>query len=467
MAQSRSVISRAQPRGRGTLEAMRRMHIVIGCLLLGSVAMPAFAQIGSDIDTTQLQYDEAQLLKKGPNAAVYMRRIADDRVRIRSQLTKDINDLLLPLQKEQDSQPAKAIDQQRQIVDDLTGRSNESAVDLNLLKDEERVYTGAVSGSGRFMITKSYPELLAKKVVLEEQVDLLSTALTAQQKRLSKLLSEERSTNIGVFVTILTYLLVVFLVLYVEHFIRTSLLVRIPHRGFRYTVTKIFTVVVYLSLLFWLAQRIYAEYPGFVTVFAVIGAAMIFMLQDGIKSLLGWFTYRGSLALGQRVTLGGYTGDVLDISILFTSILVSRSPGMEDSTQAGKIVRVPNSTLLSGSFINFNSTSDFENVEVPICIADPKQWARAYDILDEILQDEAAGYSKEAQRQMDKRMRGYYASQVSPSTRVYLEFTEKHQLCLLLCFPAPIGHRRAITTSIIRLVLERFEAESIRLADPV
>jgi len=108
---------------------------------------------------------------------------------------------------------------------------------------------------------------------------------------------------------------------------------------------------------------------------------MVFMLQDVIKSVLGWFTYKGALSLGQRVQLGGYTGDVLDINVLHTTLLASRPPDMEDVSIAGKVVRVPNVYLLTGALVNMSSTSDFENVEIPVHLAEPRQWERAKAIL--------------------------------------------------------------------------------------
>ncbi|MDD4319689.1 MAG: mechanosensitive ion channel [Candidatus Peribacteraceae bacterium] len=450
---------------------VRRIIFLCSCFFVAfSVAWPAAAQQDMRPDSARLEryYKEYLQATTPRNKEYYEGLIKSERERVRASLEEAVNALVQPSDAVagQELEASKAIDRQRELVDDLSGRLNESTVDLNLLKDEEKVYDLGQTGSGTFMTTKSYPELLAKKVILEENIDLLQSALTAQQKRLQRLLSEQRSASMGTFLTVLGYLALIFLVVTAEHFLRTRILLQIPHRKIRYFFAKLFTVLVYLSLFFWLAQRLIAEYPGFLTVFAVIGAALVFMLQDVFKSFFGWLTYKGSLALGQRVTVGGHTGDVLDINMLFTTVLISRSPGLEDATQAGKTVRVPNFHLLSGSLVNYNSTSDYENAEIPVRIADPKQWERAYEVLDEILQEEAKGYAQAAERQMDKRMRGFYFSQVSPSARIYMELDADRSLQFLLCFPAPIGQRRAVTTRLLQRVLECLEKESIRLANP-
>ncbi len=440
---------------------------IVGCVLALSALFPVAASAQKELDISRLERYYTESNRSEKNREYYEPIIATERGRIRDIIQANINAVVQPSEGEGALESAKAIDRQREVVRELEERLNERTVDLNLLKEEEKIYlAGNENGTGVFMMTKSYPELLARKVVLEEGVELYASALAAQQTRLQQFLLEERTKNVGLFLLMLWYFVIVFAVITLESFIRTQVILRLPSRKFRYALSKVFTLIVYLSLIFWLGQQILAEYPGFTTVFAVIGAALIFMLQDVIKSLMGWFTYRGSLKLGDRVTLGGYTGDVLDISMLYTTLLVARSPTLEDPTLAGKSVRVPNVQLLTGTLVNFHSTSDFENVEIPLYLADVQQGERAKKVLGELLAEEASAYAEEARRQMDRRMRGSYFSQVSPSIRVYMEMTEKRELKFNLCFPAPIGQRRQITTKILQGILERFEKEGILLAKP-
>ncbi|HVW66263.1 MAG TPA: mechanosensitive ion channel family protein [Candidatus Peribacteraceae bacterium] len=448
------------------------MHRLRSALLLGSVflafAVPfsAAAETAYNVDISHLQSYEQQYLKASEgNKAYYQNLIDRETQNIRSQLQDQINTLVQPSSGNQVLEPGQAVQNERSIVADLESRLNESTVDLNILKNEEQVYTGQKSGSGVYMTTTSYPELLAKKVVLEQQIDLLTSALSAQQDRLQQLVSTQQSQSMQALYIVLWYLAIIFAVLWGEYLIRSYVLVRIPQRGLRYALSKIFTLLVYISLLFWVIQRIYTSYPGLGTVFAVIGAALVFMFQDVIKSLLGWFTYKGSIRLGQRVTLGGYTGDVLDIDMLFTTILVARAQNMDDPSQAGKVVRVPNLFLLTGALLNWSSTSDFESVEIPIRIEDGRQWEVAQRILEEILREETLQYVEEARRQMQRRMRGFYHSQVSPSQRVYMDLQNDGKLLFLLCFPAPIGQRRVVMTRILQHIIRRFDTEKIRLGE--
>src|SRR3989339_549326 len=116
---------------------------------------------------------------------------------------------------------------------------------------------------------------IRKKSVLEERIDATKTMLTAQETRLNKLKSEQQWKSISVLINILFYIFVFITVIWLEGIIRKAMLLHIHHRGIRYTATKVFTLVVYLSLIFWITQKIYSDLPGIIAVVAVVGAAFV------------------------------------------------------------------------------------------------------------------------------------------------------------------------------------------------
>ncbi|HAI98278.1 TPA: hypothetical protein DCL30_01890 [Candidatus Peribacteria bacterium] len=438
-------------------------------LLSLSFASVCLAQGETKVDYTRLIARYQQLLAtKEPKDAIE-KQITSERERIHAQIEDELSAFVKAntAVSSDTTDLSRVIEQQRTVVSSLSERVDSSNVDLDLLDKEEVFYKeGMPTGTGAtqpFMTTSSYPELLAKKAVLEERIDATKTMLTAQETRLNKLKSEQQWKSISVLINILFYIFVFITVIWLEGIIRKAMLLHIHHRGIRYTATKVFTLVVYLSLIFWITQKIYSDLPGIIAVVAVVGAAFVFVLQDALRGLIGWFAQKGSLALGQRVTIGSVTGDVLDIGMFHTTLLISRSPEMTDFSQVGKIVRIPNVLLSSAPFVNYHATSDFENVEVPVRIAMTAQWEKAYAILEDILRAETEEYSQEAQRQMDQRMRGFYFSQVSPSWRVYMELVNDGEMLFTLCFPAPIGKRRSVATKVTQQVLKRFEEEGIAL----
>jgi small-conductance mechanosensitive channel len=255
-------------------------------------------------------------------------------------------------------------------------------------------------------------------------------------------------------------------VFWAERLVRNLLLHHIRHRRVRYTLTKIFSFIVYVTLAFWFIQRVFSEFPDIVTIFALVGAALIIVMQDPIKGMVGWFGLRNAISIGQRVAIGDTVGDVIDIGMLYTTLIVSRTMNAELMGHVGKLVRIPNQKMLTDPLVNFHSTSDFENVEMPIRLSNTGQYEQAKNILEDILQKETGDFALQAQRQMDRRMRGYYFTQISPAPRAYVEVTPAGEIEFRLCFPAPIGRRRVVMTQITQEMLKRFADHHIELRSP-
>lgn len=437
------------------------------------LALPVAAQqnnVQKDVPRLQWRFDS--LLKaKTPQAQSEIQQGIDSE---RAAIRKETEQALTKTIQTAGSTPEttdliRVLDQQRSVVSLLSQRIDSTKADLALLEKEEAFYiqkekTGTGSPPpGLIMQTKSYPELLAKKAILSEQLAALQAMQNTQQERLNELQSEQQLRDLGILFTILTYIAVFFVVFWAERLIRNLLLNHIRHRRVRYAITKVFTFIVYVTLAFWFIQRIFSEFPDILTVIALVGAALIIVMQDPIKGMAGWFGLRNAVSIGQRIAIGDTVGDVIDIGILYTTLIVSRTMNAELMGHVGKIVRIPNQKMLTDPLVNFHSTSDFENVEMPIRLRKFDQYEQAQGILEEILQKETGDFAAQAQRQMDRRMRGYYFTQISPAPRAYVEVTPAGEIEFRLCFPAPIGRRRVVMTQITQEILKRFAEQHIEL----
>ncbi|MEN9561012.1 MAG: hypothetical protein RIQ56_285, partial [Candidatus Parcubacteria bacterium] len=316
-------------------------------------------QLQSRAEEVRLQkyYDQQIANPDKPNPALE-KRIADERVRIRATFDAEIGRLVQAISSTGSGEtldPASAAERQRAIVTTLQARLDEVNVDLDLLREEERRYylesspvtaTGALE-EGR--ITESYAELLAKRAVLEERAAAIQSALTLQQDRLQKLSVRQRFEQFSVAFAALWYILIVAVVVGLERFLRLTFLAKISDRNRRYFLMKLFTAVTYILLAIWLLVRLFEEYPGIATSFAIIGAGIAVSLQDILKDFVGWLIilHKGMFTLGQRVTIGGITGDVIDIGPLRMTLLeVSNMAYPGESARNAKPVFVPNSLVL-------------------------------------------------------------------------------------------------------------------------
>ncbi|HLC75745.1 MAG TPA: hypothetical protein VJB82_01325 [Candidatus Peribacterales bacterium] len=264
----------------------------------------------------------------------------------------------------------------------------------------------------------------------------------------------------------LFYFGIIAFVIIVERLIRLHVFIHIPYRALRYALTKVFMAIVYLALLFWLAQEIPSQYPNILASLAFVSAALIVCLQDVIKGFVGWLTQSQYLGLGQRVTIGTsnepMTGDVVDVGILYTSLLIARTPELKNVSQVGKIVRIPNSALLAYPLINYNSTSDFLRVEIPINVRDARQYDTAKSIFERVVEEFTNLYFEAARKQIERRARRFFYPPEFNASAVFSEI-QTDGVHFTLCFLVPIRRKRVIITEITQAIVERCKEAKIEI----
>jgi len=112
----------------------------------------------------------------------------------------------------------------------------------------------------------------------------------------------------------------------------------------RYKTRKLVSFFGYATAIL-AVSTVYSErLGGFTVAFGVAGAGIAFALQEVIASVAGWVVVSlGSLYKpGDRVQLGGIKGDVIDISILRTT-LMEVGEWVAGDLYTGRVVRVGNS----------------------------------------------------------------------------------------------------------------------------
>src|SRR6202789_640263 len=123
----------------------------------------------------------------------------------------------------------------------------------------------------------------------------------------------------------------------------------------RYKVRKFVVFSGYLSILLFLAILFEDRLGRLSFAFGVAGAGVAVALQDVLASIAGAFSIGFSklYAMGDRVQIGDTRGDVIDIGLLRTTLLETGNWVGRDLYN-GRIVRIPNSTVLKGSVFNYS-----------------------------------------------------------------------------------------------------------------
>lgn len=422
------------------------------------------------VDETILKELYVQFLKDPTNEFI-IKRIDDERSSIRSTIEEEFQKIVAPPPEEAEIDPSeftKALDRQKGVIAALQERSRERKVDLDLLiAEEKRFYlrpqsaTGTtISDADKFRITKSYEGLLAKKTILEERISVLETLIYQQNARLSKLEYQQRLVQFEILIAIGKYLLIFLAIWFIERTIRLHVLIRIKQADRRYSVTKTFSSIIYIVTFSVLIGTIFAKNPGVLASLAIVGAGIAIALQDVVKDIVGWLViFQNRLySTGDRITIGGSTGEVIDIHVLRTTLLEVGIPPAGVLEHTGKVLSVPNASILTQSITNHSTISDYVNAEMRITVTFESNWKKAKQILEEIAEEETRQHSEREKSQQINRTRMMYIVRQATGPRVYTDIASDG-IEFLLRFSVPLGAKWPVVTSLSEKIMDRFNAE--------
>ncbi|MEM8777560.1 MAG: mechanosensitive ion channel domain-containing protein [Cyanobacteria bacterium P01_G01_bin.49] len=157
-----------------------------------------------------------------------------------------------------------------------------------------------------------------------------------------------------------------------------------------YRLRKAITFVGYLVMAMF-ATIVFSDRLGRLTVvFGVIGAGVAFALQEVIASFAGWvaISFGQFYKPGDRVQLGGIMGDVIDISILRTTVM-EIGAWVKADLYSGRIVRIANSFVFKEPVFNYSADFPFvwDEITVPVKYGSDHRLAREilYRVADEVV----------------------------------------------------------------------------------
>ena len=202
----------------------------------------------------------------------------------------------------------------------------------------------------------------------------------------------------------------------------------------RYHIRKAITFIGY-AIMALLIVLIFSDSLGKLTViFGVIGAGVAFALQEVIGSFAGWV----AISLGQyykpgdRVLLGGIMGDVIDISILRTT-LMECGAWVKADLYNGRIVRIANSFVFKEPVFNYSADFPFvwDEITVPVKYGSDRSLTR--EILQQVANEVVGEYMPQAQVQWQHMVHKYLIedARIEPAVTLaandnWLEFTLRY-----------------------------------------
>jgi len=232
----------------------------------------------------------------------------------------------------------------------------------------------------------------------------------------------------------------------------------------KYSFSKAISVL-YIAVFVIILITIWVENPQDITVaYGLAGAGIAIALQDLFKNIAGGVVLflSGIYRVGDRIEVNGKAGDVMDIGILYTTILEIKDWVSGDQA-TGRLITIPNGQVLSNSVNNYTKDHNFIWDEIQIPIAYSNDWKLAHDSILNIVKEE----TKETVEQANKEIAGleekYYLDKRTAEPAIYLTSTD-NWISFNIRYPTEVRKRRFLRDKITRLILEELSKKKIKIA---
>jgi small-conductance mechanosensitive channel len=177
-----------------------------------------------------------------------------------------------------------------------------------------------------------------------------------------------------------------------------------------------------------------------------LGAAIVIATKELIMCVSGSIVRASgrSFSIGDRIEIRGMRGDVVDHSLLVTTIL-EVGPG---EARTGRTIVFPNSLLVTDSVVNETAGRDFvlHAFTVPV---DRGEWREAADQLLSAAEDTVESFVEQAAASFEERARRYSLALPSVRPQVVVDVSSPTTVELTVRVPAPVNGKGRIEQEVI------------------
>ena len=207
-------------------------------------------------------------------------------------------------------------------------------------------------------------------------------------------------------------------------------------------------------LLIWLGVG-----SNFTVAMGILGAGIAFASQEVIGSFAGYLNIvsGGIYRIGDRVRIGDVVGDVMDISILRTTVM-EIGEWVKADQYTGRIVNVANRIVFSDPVYNYTQHWGYLWDEITIPFTYASDWQQAAEIMLEHGQQYTAELHADAEARLSKMIDRYPLQRTSVEPAIYLTMTD-NWIEMTLRYIVDAMERRKIKGQLHHELLQHFQSE--------
>jgi small-conductance mechanosensitive channel len=247
------------------------------------------------------------------------------------------------------------------------------------------------------------------------------------------------------------------LILGLSKFLRSAARKRISDDENRYRAAKLVSFASYFMIIFFVTIVFSSKLGGLTTAFGVAGAGVAFALQEVIASVAGWIAISagGFFKTGDRVQLGGIKGDVIDISVLRTTVM-ELGQWVDADLYNGRIVKIANSYVFKEPVFNYSSDFPFLWDEIKIPIRYGSDLALADRMLQEIAGEIVGDYGVQAAASWHEVAKKYLVE--NANTEPMVTMVANDNWCeFTLRYTVDYRKRRTTKSALFRRIVEAID----------
>jgi len=123
-----------------------------------------------------------------------------------------------------------------------------------------------------------------------------------------------------------------------------------------YNVIRLIRFLSYLIAAFIVISFLFAKWYTAAVSLGLFSLVVGFALQTPISSLIGWFyiIVRTPYRIGDRIQVDDFTGDVVEISYLDTTLWEFHGDYLSNDVPSGRLIRFPNTLVLQSEVYNYS-----------------------------------------------------------------------------------------------------------------
>ncbi len=123
-----------------------------------------------------------------------------------------------------------------------------------------------------------------------------------------------------------------------------------------YNVIRLIRFISFLIAAFIVISFLFAKWYTAAVSLGLFSLVLGFALQTPISSLIGWFYIiaRTPYRIGDRIQVGDFTGDVVEIGYLDTTLWEFHGDYLSNDVPSGRLIRFPNTLVLQSEVYNYS-----------------------------------------------------------------------------------------------------------------